>query len=102
MEQPRLGTPLLPRLARLGTPTERPRAFPRFEIGGHGQTSQAREMLWELKRTSPFHRYEYEPLPEQPLGLSPREYVEIWADTARPEDWVALATALLHNMQEGR
>ena len=76
-----------------------PNSFPRFELGGHGRTSEAREMLWQLKSTSPFHQYRDQPLPKEPLGLSPHEYLEILADAASPAEWVALAEAFLDNIR---
>jgi hypothetical protein len=72
-----------------------PKLFPAFELGGHGHTSQAREMLWQLKRTSPFHGFHDHELPTEPMGLDPREYIEIWVDTAEPDEWIALASAFL-------
>lgn len=72
--------------------------LPRFEIGGHRSTSQAREMLWQLKRTSPFHDYQSAPLTREPFGLSPIEYLEIWVKGASPEEWINLATAFLTEM----
>jgi hypothetical protein len=75
-----------------------PERFPRFELGGHGRTSQARDMLWQLTRTSPFHQYRDQPLPEQPMGFSPQEYLEIRADAASPDEWVALAAAFLDDI----
>lgn len=77
-----------------------PEQFPNFELGGHGRTSQARDMLWQLKRTSPFHQYRDQPLPEEPMGLSPREYLEIWADAASPDEWITLAAAFLDDIQK--
>jgi hypothetical protein len=75
-----------------------PDRFPSFRLGGHGRTSEPRELLWQLKRTSPFHNLRENPLTDQPFGLSPREFLEIWADAARPDEWVALAHAFLDDM----
>jgi len=89
------------RVWRRWPPAQRhPDRFPRFELNGHGRTSEAREMLWQLKRTSPFHLYETEPLPETPFGLSPREYLEIWVDAASPDEWIALARAFLEGVRK--
>jgi hypothetical protein len=54
-----------------------PSSFPGFAPVGHGTTSQAREMLWQLKRTSPFHEYDSSPLTTEPFGLSAVEYLEV-------------------------
>lgn len=72
-----------------------PERFPTFEVGGHGRSSQAREMLWQLKRTSPFHDPHSQQLSSEPMGLSALEYLEIWTDTATPDEWTALAAAFL-------
>jgi hypothetical protein len=72
-----------------------PSAFPTFEIGGHGRSSQARELLWQLKRTSPFHGYDSGPLPIEPRGLAVEEYLEIWVTGASPQEWIALAADFL-------
>lgn len=72
-----------------------PEQFPTFQVGGHGRSSEAREMLWQLKRTSPFHSLHSQELPPEPMGLSPLEYLEVWADTAAPDEWAALAAAFL-------
>jgi hypothetical protein len=72
-----------------------PTLFPIFEVGGHGRTCEPREMLWQLKRTSPFHDLHNSGLPTEPFGLTPREYLEIHADTATPDEWIALASAFL-------
>lgn len=76
--------------------------FPRFEIGGsaNGRTSQAREILWQLKRTSPFHTYETEPLPTRPRGMTPGEYLETWCEGATPDEWFALAQGFLKEMDD--
>lgn len=77
-----------------------PAAFPSFQVGGHGRTSEAREMLWQLKRTSPFHDYSCERLPTEPLGLPIAEYLEIWVDGATPEEWIALSADFLDELGE--
>lgn len=78
-----------------------PKMFPSFELGGHRTTSQAREMLWQLKRTSPFANYDKEELPLNPRGLSAEEYLDIWAEGATAEEWKALARAFLAEMGDG-
>jgi len=75
-----------------------PGSFPHFELGGHRTSSQAREMLWQLKATSPFCNYQDEPLPTEPKNLTPVEYLEIWADGATPDEWIALAAGFLREM----
>lgn len=73
-----------------------PDRFPYFEFGGGpGRTSQPRDMLWQLKRTSPFHRYNTQPLPQEPDGLTPQEFLDIRVGAAQPEEWIALADAFL-------
>jgi hypothetical protein len=81
--------------ARWAPAQRNPSAFPAFEIGGHGKSSQARELLWQLKRTSPFHGYDNGPLPIQPRGLTVEEYLEIWVSDASPQEWIALAADFL-------
>lgn len=75
-----------------------PGLFPRFELGGHRTSSQAREMLWQLKTTSPFHGYQDQLLPLEPMNLSPHEYLEIRVEGATPEEWISLAQAFLKEM----
>ncbi|MEV6283764.1 hypothetical protein [Kribbella sp. NPDC051770] len=77
-----------------------PGVFPQFKVGGHGSTSQAREMLWQLKRTSPFYSHATDPLPQTPIGLSPAEYLEIWVEGARPDEWIELATSFLNEIEK--
>ncbi|WP_431230823.1 hypothetical protein [Paenarthrobacter nicotinovorans] len=76
-----------------------PQSFPRFELGGTRTSSEARELLWQLKSTSPFHAYQKEQLPLEPRGLTPSEYLEIYAEGATPEEWIALAAAFLDDME---
>jgi hypothetical protein len=57
-------------------------------------------MLWHLKRTSPFHEYGTRPLPEEPFGLPPLEYLEIHAEGATPQEWHQLAHSFLAVMAE--
>ena len=75
--------------------------FPGLQLGGSadGRTSQARDVLWQLKRTSPFAEFRSEPLTEQPLGMTPREYLHEYCGGASPDQWVALATAFLTEME---
>lgn len=88
------------RVWREWSPAQRaPELFPSLEVGGHGRTSQARELLSQLKKTSPFHEYSSKPLPEHPLGLTSREFLEVWADAAKPDEWIALASAFLAEMR---
>lgn len=77
-----------------------PKIFPAFALGGTRTTSQAREMLWKLKGNSPFADYDSKPLPLDPRGLPPLEYLEIWVDGAEPEEWVSLAKAFLAEMDD--
>lgn len=74
--------------------------FPRLQVGGSadGRTSQARDILWQIKRTSPFDGYDRAPLPTTPAGLSPREYLAEMVDGATPDEWVALGEAFLTEM----
>ncbi|GAA4288932.1 hypothetical protein [Georgenia daeguensis] len=77
-----------------------PEYFPRFKVGGSadGRISQARELLWEVKRTSPFHGYDQQPLNPSPMGLDPQEYLAIRAEGATPQEWMALARTFLAEM----
>jgi hypothetical protein len=59
-------------------------------------------MLWQLKRTSPFRDLRSQELPTDPMGLSPLEYLEIYADTAAPHEWTVLATAFLAEINKRR
>ncbi len=77
-----------------------PRGFPTFKVGGHGTSSEAREMLWQLKRTSPFAGGWANELTDEPFGLTPREYLEIWAKGASPDEWIELAGSFLALMRE--
>ena len=77
-----------------------PKLFPKFGIGPSATTSQGREMLWQLKRTSPFHGYADEQLTRSPFGLTPRDFLEIWAKEATPDEWVELAAGFLEQMEQ--
>ena len=57
-------------------------------------------MLWQLKRTSPFHYYSSQRLPAEPLGLPIVEYLEIWVDGATPDEWIALGADFLGELGE--
>jgi len=81
-------------------PQRRPELFPAFELGGRRYTCEAREMLWQLKRTSPFHGFRDEELPAEPMGLSPYAYLEIYADTASPDEWTTLAREFLSDIAQ--
>lgn len=81
--------------ARWAPARRNPAAFPLFEVGGHGRSSQPRELLWQLKRTSPFHGYDTDSLPASPRGLTAEEYLEIWVSGASPEEWISLAKDFL-------
>jgi hypothetical protein len=81
-------------------PRRDPKSFPHFELGGHATSSEAREMLWQLKRTSPFHGFRNEPLPLEPFGLTPVEYLEIWAQGATSDEWIALVANFLREVNE--
>ena len=73
-----------------------PEEFPRFRVGAAGGTfSQARELLWQLKRGSPFHAYGTEALPEYPHGLSIEDYLAISVRGASPAEWIALSAGFL-------
>ncbi|MDQ4110524.1 MAG: hypothetical protein M3306_05410 [Actinomycetota bacterium] len=75
-------------------------AFPRLEVGGsaNGRSSQARSILWELKRTSPFYGHDSKPLTVAPRGMTPREYLDDWCDGATTDEWVDLGAAFLEKM----
>lgn len=71
--------------------------FRTFRVGGSadGRTSQAREILFTVKSTSPFYGYDREPINTKPMGLTPEEYLDIWVEGARPEEWMTLARGFL-------
>lgn len=75
-----------------------PRQFPDFSLGSSRTSSQGRDMLRQLKATSPFHRYQDEPLTKEPFGLAPVEYLEIWVSGASPDEWIGLAKTFLAGM----
>jgi hypothetical protein len=77
-----------------------PREFPKFEVGGYRTSSEPREMLWQLKSTSPFHNGWDQELTDNPRGLTPREYLEIWTQGATPDEWIELAEDFLTLMRD--
>lgn len=74
--------------------------FRTFQIGGsaNGRTSQARDILFTVKSTSPFYGYDRKPINSEPLGLTPMEYLDTWVEGASPQEWVGLATRFLAEM----
>lgn len=58
-----------------------PKDFPNFQIGWHGTSSTPRELLWQLKRA----------FDADSVGMTPREYLQVWAKGASPHEWVELA-----------
>lgn len=79
-------------------------AFRTFRVGGSadGRTSQAREILFAVKRTSPFYGYSQTSINPKPMGLTPEEYLDIWVDGASPQEWMALATKFLAEIDSRR
>lgn len=71
--------------------------FRKFQVGGSadGRTSQARDILFTVKSTSPFYGYDRGPLNPKPMGMTPEEYLEVWVEGATPQEWMDLAGALL-------
>lgn len=78
--------------------------FREFGVGGSadGRTSQARDILFTVKSTSPFSGYDRKPINHQPMGLTPEEYLDIWVKGASPQEWMALATRFLAEMAARR
>lgn len=76
--------------------------FRAFRGGGsaNGRTSQARDLLFSMKSTSPFNGYNQGPLNPTPFGLTPEEYLEIWVEGATPREWMDLARTFLVEMDE--
>lgn len=74
--------------------------FPKLELGGsaNGRSSQARDILRELKSTSPFANFQTGPLTARPREMAPREYLDLWCDGASTDEWVGLASAFLAEM----
>ena len=86
---------------RTWTPKDdNPGDFPTFHVGGsaNGRSSQARDMLFTLKSTSPFEAYATNALPLEPRWLSPEQYLEIHVQGATPEQWKDLARAFLERI----
>ncbi len=77
-----------------------PQDFPVFKVGGYRTSSEPRELLWQLKRTSPFAGGWTNELTDEPFGLIPREYLEIWVGGASPDEWIGLAESFLALMRE--
>jgi hypothetical protein len=78
-----------------------PELFPRFQIeaSADGRTPQGRDMLWQIKRTSPFADYKEVSLNPTPRGLTPTEYLDISVEGATPDEWVELAGNFLREMR---
>lgn len=76
--------------------------FRTFEVGGSadGRTSQARDILFALKGTSPFAGYDQRSLNHAPAGLTPEEYLEVSVEGASPQEWMDLARSFLKEMNE--
>lgn len=83
------------------SPSTELQTFRTFQVGGSadGRTSQARDLLFTINRTSPFHGFDRTPLNPAPYGLSPREYLELHVTGATPEEWVKLAHDFLREME---
>lgn len=83
-------------------PSTRSDVFRTFKVGGSadGRTSQGRDILFSVKRTSPFAEFRSMPLTQEPMGLSPEEYLEIWVEGATPQEWMDLARLFLQEMDE--
>lgn len=56
--------------------------------------------MWQLKRTSPFAGGWANELTDEPFGLTPREYLDIWVGGASPDEWIALADPFLALMRD--
>jgi len=90
------------RVWKIWPPATDTKVFRTFQVGGSadGRTSQARDILFAVKSTSPFDGYNRGPLNPAPRGLTPEEYLEIWVEGATPREWMALARAFLTEMDE--
>jgi hypothetical protein len=67
-----------------------PSIFPVFGVG----TKRPRDLLFRLHHSSsPFSSYQTDLLVQRPLNLIPRDYLEIYCDTATPEEWLNLGRA---------
>lgn len=40
------------------------------------------------------------PLTQEPMGMSPEEYLEVWVEGASPQEWMELARLFLQEMGE--
>lgn len=83
-------------------PARDAQTFRAFQVGGSadGRTSQARDILFAVKSTSPFDGYDRGPLNPAPRGLTPEEYLEISVEGATPQEWMDLARSFLTEMNE--
>lgn len=87
---------------RTWPPARDAQIFRTFQVGGSadGRTSQARDILFAVKSTSPFDGYDRGPLNPAPKGLTPEEYLEISVEGATPQEWMDLARSFLTEMNE--
>jgi hypothetical protein len=87
---------------RMWPPARNTQIFRTFQVGGSadGRTSQARDILFAVKSTSPFYGYDRGPLNPAPRGLTPEDYLQISVDGATPQEWTDLARAFLAEMNE--
>ncbi len=92
------------RVWRAWPPASNTECFRTFQVGGsaNGRTSQARDILFAVNRTSPFDGFNREPLNKHPMGMSPQEYLEDYVEGATPQEWMDLAAALLAELPEPR
>ncbi|TFC79424.1 hypothetical protein E3O45_03880 [Cryobacterium sp. TMS1-20-1] len=72
--------------------------FPTFALG----KNRFRDVLFRVSRSSsPFATYR-DGIEMTPSGLTPREYLAIWAPEVTPEDWIALAQLYLSGRESNR
>ena len=90
------------RVWRAWPPSSNTEVFRTLELGGsaNGRTSQARDILFAVNRTSPFVGYDRGPLNPAPRGMTPQEYLETSVEGASPQEWMDLARALLDELPE--
>lgn len=83
-------------------PARDTKVFRTFRVGGaaDGRSSQARDILFAVKSTSPFDGYDRSPLNTAPRGMAPEEYLEIWVEGATPQEWMDLARSFLSEIGE--
>ena len=76
--------------------------FRTFAVGGSadGRTSQARDIQFTVKGTSPFSAYREGALNAKPFGLKPDEYIETHVVGATAQQRKDLARAFLSEMQD--